>query len=257
VPRAVLAVLIAGLFATGPAAANLRAPGRVPHVPSSALYPPPAEVEVRGETLAFRCAGRRCEVAATYRVHAAAEAELAFEFVLPVDAGITVRVAGRPVAAESTEAAPLGDLDRRLDLSVAEREGGPKLYRARFTGRLAAGESEIAVAYTQPLGAHERDYGYFKDGRWVDVLQYELWPLKEWKRAPDLRIELLVAMRREAPGWWTRNFGTARSIKCLGGDGPLKDARLEQVGGALEYRATLGPAFPDRLLCHLADEDLL
>ena len=118
----------------------------------------------------------------------------------------------------------------------------------------------MTVRYSQPLGAVEIDYGYFKkQGRMVQRFRYELWPLREWKRSPGFRVRLSVAIERPSPGWWKRRFGNPRSVTCLTSDAsaPVPAGRLEQRGGQLWYEAELGPSIPDRITCFIGDEDLM
>ena len=61
----------------------------------------------------------------------------------------------------------------------------PRLFRAGFQSSLIEGSNTVTVRYSQPLGAEEVDFGYFrKQGRKVQRFRYELWPLREWKRSP-------------------------------------------------------------------------
>lgn len=258
-----LLFLLASLGST-PARANLRAPGSVPHAPSSALYAPAGGLTVTGEELTFDCS-ERCAVTAAYAVSAAKEGRLAFEFILPVKEQVAVRAGPAGAAVKVGPAEPLGEREAKgLAAASARSFRGDcaPLYRARFEATLAAGANRIVVTYSQPLGAYERDYGYFKKGRWVRTFQYEVWPLKEWMLARGFTARLIVTMPRPAPGWWKRTFGTVRSIACraLKDDTstPLVGARLTQKGGTLEYRADLpAAALPDRLVCNLGDEDLI
>jgi hypothetical protein len=259
-----LLVVVLITLASGPAAANLRAPGFVPHSPSSALYAPAGGLTVTGEELSFDCT-ERCAVTAAYAVTAAKEGRLAFEFILPVKEQVAVRVGPAGAAVKVGPAEPLNQREAKaMDAANARsfRSDRTPLYRARFEATLVAGANRIVVTYSQPLGAYERDYGYFKKGRWVQTFQYEVWPLKEWALAPGFTASLTVTMPRPAPGWWKRTFGKVRSIACrsLKGDTstPLVGARVTQRGRTLEYRANLAAAgLPDRLACSLGDEDLI
>jgi hypothetical protein len=259
-----IVVIAAALLAPALAAANLRAPGHVPHSPSSALRAPAGGLTVAGEELTCACA-ERCAVTAVYAVTAAKEARLAFEFILPVKEQVAVRVGRAGAVVRVGPAEPLNEREAAgLAAAGARSFRGDRvpLYRARFEATLAAGANRIVVTYDQPLGAFERDHGYFKKGRWVQTFQYEVWPLKEWKLAPGFTAKVTVTMPRPAPGWWKRTFGKVRSIACHGHaggkDAPLAGARLTQRGRTLEYRADLGAAtLPDRLVCNLGDEDLI
>lgn len=263
VPVSVLAALGVALAGV-PAEANLRAPRVIPAAPSSALTinGQVAALRVLGETLRFECGATECGVVARYRVRSADAGRYAFEFLLPVDEKVRVRVlAGDPaepvVAVAVSPLPPPAERRARVD-EVTQ-------YAARFEAGLPAGESAIEVSYRQPLAATERDYGYFKkNGRFVQHFDYLLGPLKEWTLEDGFAIDVTVTMEREAPGWWKRTFGTVTSLTCRDAaapwDGPAldRDALREQRGAALHLAFTLrGRAFPDRLRCTLGDEDLL
>jgi hypothetical protein len=258
-------LLLLVLLTPSLAAANLRAPGYVPHAPSSALYAPPAGgLTVTGEELTLDCK-ERCAVTATYAVTAAKEGRLAFEFILPVKEQVAVRVGPTGTAVKVGPAEPLSEREAKAMREArtgAVRNDRVHLYRARFEATLAAGATRIVVTYSQPLGAYERDHGYFKKGRWVQTFQYEVWPLKEWTLAPGFTAKLTVTMPRPAPSWWKRTFGKVRSIACRGLTpaqwSPLPGGRLTQRGATLEYRADLGArSLPDQLVCSMGDEDLI
>ena len=254
-PGAVLA--LAALQAL-PAAANLRAPVVVPASPSFALATAGAGLTVERERLRFACGAASCEVTAEYEVTAAAAVTVGLSFVLPVDGPVTARTNARADAVTVAPAAPLSAEERK----AAGRAGrnAPPLFRALFESTLEAGRNTLAVAYRQPLGAEETDYGYWKKtGRMVQSFGYEVWPLAEWPRSPAFRLSLAVSLERPAPGLLSRWFGSPRSIACLTSDpsAPVPPFRREQRGGELWYEAELGPSLPDRITCFLADEDLL
>jgi len=242
----------------------------VPKPPSSALLPAGDKLAVAREELRLTCGPELCRVEATYHLDVSAALEVELEFVLPTPSPITVLVGGAPTPSQAVKAAlpvPAG----------AEPERGPgppwgDTYRARFRVSLAQGAAVLKVSYDQPLSAYETDYGYFKDGRFVHHLDYELWPLKEWRRLPGFRIDLTVSLPREPPGAWARTFGDPFAFRCVGDDRPGKDAQggylpgrrvflpePAQQGGLLVLRARLDRAgdFTDGLTCFFADSDLL
>jgi hypothetical protein len=234
---------------SAPARSNLRAPQILWQPPSGALQGHAAGLTVLGEALRFDCREDRCDVEAVYRIQAERPAEVSLEFILPVSASVQVRVGADEVAAQTEPAEPWPpEATPRPPGLYAEKLA---LYRARFQGRFGAGANRVEVRYVQPLGRHEKDYGYFKKGRWLQFFAYELWPLKEWALSEDFALELSVSMPREASsGEW--RLRKARSIECS-----LSGASVARQGERLVYTARLGRTFPDRLMCYLGDEDLL
>lgn len=251
-----------------PALGNLRAPRRTDFVPSTALYKPASEtVVVQSETLTFNCAKTSCAVTAVYDVKSDAEQVLQFEFILPSKESITAKVGKADAPVVAADAEPLAENELKSDLS--RRESLP-LYRAKFEVKLPAGASKITVNYDQPIGAEERGHGYSSDGHMVKELQYEVWPLNEWKRAPGFTITAWVSMKSKKPGLFRGWFGRQPSIKCEGVTGKnihtpegddLTRAKEQAVpmkaewnGDVLEGGFAWKDGFPDRLVCELDDE---
>lgn len=249
---------LVALGAGFPASANLRAPVVIPEFPSSALAAPAAPLVVEGERLTFLCGADSCLVTAQYDVGSAAASRVQLDFVLPAEVPVTATTNSDRDSVQVVPAAPLRPEEARsLPLD------GPRtsrLFRARFQSALKEGPNTVTVRYSQRLGAREVDYGYLKkEGRMVQRMSYELWPLREWKRSAAFRVKLSVAVERPAPGWWKRRFGNPRSVTCMTSDpaAPVPAGRLEQRGGRLWYEAEIGPSIPDRITCFTADEDLM
>ncbi len=252
-----------------PASANMRAPKVRPEPPSSALRRAGGGLVALGERLALDCTVDECRVEAAYRVRAPGAAAYAFEFILPARAAVTVQAAGETPAVELIPAEP--DAMRAPPLTseygIALRPRPGTLYAARFTARLPAGESTIVVRYAQRTTAWEAKYGYFSKSRFLHALQYELWPLAEWALASDFALDLDVRLARPAPGLWTRWFGTPLALGCsvygaaaTAADGQAARrsvASARQEGERLVLTARLAAPVPDRLMCHIGDQDLL
>lgn len=253
-------LLIATLLLPASVEANLRAPVEVHRSPSSSLYRPGQALVVKREDLRFNCGRQTCAVEAVYHVQAPAAGKIPLEFICPGKNTLTVRAGTGKLAPARVTSVALPAAERK---KIEAGMGGfirnrPNLHKARFVAALKAGANRIQISYTQKLSALERDYGYFKKGRYIHRLQYELWPLKGWKLAPDFRLDLQVKLLRKAPSWWTRTFGTVKSMSC-GKQGKGKEIKLRprQQGAYLVLAARLGKAFPDRLTCRFGDKDLL
>ncbi len=250
---------IAGFLATmGEARANLRAPRTEAQMPSSAVGPPKSDLQTRvlHEDLTFRCQHKTCRVTATYLVEADRFAAVALDFILPVDARVSARVdqARVPVSLTRADVAGVAIAERlrlRDHYMVHDPYPMPPSYQATASVELRAGPNQITFEYEQPLGAYERDYGYFHNGRMVLQCFYVLWPLREWARARDFAIDLRFEVDRPPPSWWKRTFGHPLNVSC----DRLRGQRA-QVGGQLIYTAKIGDPFPDYLDCEIGDDDL-
>jgi hypothetical protein len=266
-PRSIEAlVLLAGALLARPAEANLRAPVVDPHAPSGALRADAPELQASREILRFTCDAQLCAVTATYLVRSARAMSVGLEFILPTSGQVRASIGGQATPVEIVDAAPLSAGDRQaLDWLFVESnrwdvfwyEKKPTLYRARFRGTVPAGESPIRVEYVQPLARKEIRWGYLTRSRFAQRFEYELWPLKEWSRAPDFRIDLQIALVRPPPSWWSRTFGHPRMVGCRWPADAKERSRWEQRGELLVYERTLGDPFPDRMMCVVGDDDLL
>ena len=254
--RRSLAAALAVLAAL-PAAANLRAPRRVPESPSTALAARAEGLVVERERLTFLCGAEACDVTAEYDLSAPAAERVRLEMVLPGPGAVTARTNGDEGPVRVVPAEPLKPEELR-GLPEAG-PGEPTLHRAAFEAPLRAGPNTIVVRYVQPLGGEEVGHSSRRAGRFVQRFRYELWPLREWTRKDGFRIRLAIGVQRPAPGVWQRWFGHPRSVACLTSDpaAPALEGRLEQKGDRLWLEAELGPAFPDRITCYVGDDDLM
>lgn len=254
--RRSLAAALAVLAAL-PAAANLRAPRRVPEAPSTALAASAVGLVVERERLTFLCGAEACDVTAEYDVSAPAAERVRLEMVLPGPGAVTARTNGEEGTVQVVPAEPLRAEELR-GLPEAG-PGEPALHRAAFEAPLRAGSNTVAVRYVQPLGGEEVGHSSLRAGRFVQRFRYELWPLREWTRKDGFRIRLAIGVERPAPSLWQRWFGHPRSVACLTSDpaAPAVEGRLEQRGTHLWLEAELGPSFPDRITCYVGDEDLM
>lgn len=254
--RRALAAALALLVAL-PAAANLRAPRRIPESPSTALAAPDRELVVERERLTFLCGAEACDVTAEYDVTAGAPGRVRLEMVLPVPGDVTARTNGAAGAVSVVPARPFRAEELRGLPEPGPEE--PPLHRAAFDGGLREGANTITVRYRQPLGGEEVGHSSRRAGRFVQRFRYELWPLREWTRGSGFRIRLAIGVERPAPGLWQRWFGHPRSVSCLTSDpaAPSVEGRLEQRGTHLWLEAELGPSFPDRITCYVGDDDLM
>ncbi len=264
-----LALLVLSL----PASANFRAPRETHESPSSALYAPTPKPIVREERLEIGCEGEGCRIEAVYRVESAVPRRVTLEFIVPDGVTIEARV-GASTASVAARAFDPGDARERDARRGLFHEPLEALHKASFEASLEAGITEITVRYAQPVSSQERGQGYFHAGSPVGLVQYELWPLKEWTLADDFALHARVRMRRDPPGLWARLFGTTSSLACSvstfedcgfeAESGPELLCKQEaplpgpvQRDGHLVVETRLGRDLPDRLTCELGDEGLL
>lgn len=199
--RTSLALLLAGMLCA-PVSANLRAPVIEQYRASSALAPHVQGLLVErehltiqlgkpysGDLLAMERKPHKAWIEARYQVRAQEGFEGRFDFVMALPAETTeVTINGQPVSA-----AEVKPEERRVEEGRHKGEPlPPAAALVRFNGSLQTGTNEIRVRYSQPLGRHELDYGYFKTSRWASMVAYELWPLREWQRAPDFSLQIEV-----------------------------------------------------------------
>ena len=255
-------MLLAGVAVaiSSKANANVRAPLVEAQSPSSAVRALSAAtaLQVLGETLAFRCGERDCDVDARYRVLASASTTAELAFILPSPTPIAVRVGSATSTVAVTPAPPeLLRTDNSISFETQHLNlNKTPIFQARFPATFVAGENTIVVTYRQPLGRREYDHGYFSKGRWVQFFRYELWPLSEWTHAPGFRIDVTTTIRRPPPSWWKRTFSKVHSVGCHT-DEHTGLAQLKQKGDDLLLALQLSDPLPQRLWCEIGDEDLV
>ncbi len=247
--------------------ANLRAPRVIPQAASSALYEAQG-LTVLGETLELACSLQSCRVRANYRVQSDSARELAFTFVLPDGVPVDARVQGVPAVVTVAPRVATQTMERwtvAMDWWYRESD---QFHEASFSGHVGTGVNQIEVLYDQPLAAIEGDYGYWKKGRFVFVMRYDLWPLKQWKLAPDFTLEVRARFAPEVPAeWWQRIFSKRQEMRCKS---VIKKQQADPTSQELEAKpyvleetgelqaATYGASdLPDRLLCRMGDADLV
>lgn len=258
--RVCLATLVL-VAAAADARANLRAPKRTDHQPSSALLGLDPSFVVRGERLSFACEPASCQVTARYAIDAAQAAQATLQFLLPTQPS-GGKVIVRADSATTEAAVRPAELAPAQRARLSHLRAGEPLFAASFPVAFSAGRNEIAIDYRQPLGAQEQGHGYFTDGAMLRRWDYELWPVSEWKRAADFAIEVSVTVPRKPPSLWQRWFGTVESVACDsfggGGETARKGASAKQVEQRLEYQTRFqGESLPERLRCAWGDEDQL
>ena len=243
------------VFAVG-AAANSKAPLFVPWIPSTAPRAVSQDVVAEHESLTFRCDEVRCQVKAAYRVRAGSAQQVELRFVLPVKAPVTARfgTANGTVTVGGAPIARAEEVVEKIPLNYPIRLRLP-FYEASVQGPLSTGVNEISFEYVQPLGGQGRS-----ETSMTRFFHYGMWPLREWKRAKDFSFDFTATLKRPAPSWWQRWFGTVREMDCAFGDRvtfkpPRLPLRRTQRGDSLWLQArTPLPVIPETISCFIGDD---
>lgn len=241
--------------------ANLRAPIESQPEPSQALKQVSPDLVVEYENLFFDLGTpysgdawtvqdqkRLAKVEAHYVVQSPREAVYTFEFIMPQPNSAEVSINTEVVVAQTPERLPRDE----------KKQDQIDLWKVTFTGKLQQGQNTIRVSYLQPLGMSEVDYGYFKSSKWKSFVDYELWPLKEWKLGPDFRINIETTVNDDTfviKRWFT----SRHNVKALAvvpevtpdysywNEFEIGGGQIKRGDGKIKQRLVLGPKFPDRL----------
>ncbi len=247
-------------FSINPAWANLRAPKTIPWMPSSAPSAPLGQVDLKvsSEALHFLCGPDQCSVSATYQIQASEQVRVELRFLLPVEKEVNAHVGSSAASLRIHSAEEqVTALAKRIDFGYAKEK--PPLYQAIVKLDLNKGSNEVTFEYNQPLGAMEHGHGYISEGRMLSEFTYVLWPLREWQRSQEFKIDVSVTTDRPRRSLWKFLFGKKKEIGCLlegQGQKPLKGVRQQQNQKYI-YQAQIISEIPDTLHCYLGDEDLV
>lgn len=285
-PASLLAIVSLAIFPLVDLPANLRGPLTRFYPPIR--HPPVAAVglTVLSEQLLLHCEKpgslrETCLITARYNVEAREQSSLTFDFIMSgSDIQIAAFINGREASAQRVkperraEDGPIvPDYDKlrreRTDSGFDRSDNPFRTFASRFRGTLRAGKNEIAVRYNRPFSYYETDYAgcypFFspESGRFVHFIDYELWPLREWTRAPDFHLDIRFSIPHKKPSWWAGLFSERKVLVCRGSDREnqgrtvaLQGSTLQQNADRLEYRVSVGSDFPDRLSCATGDEDI-
>jgi hypothetical protein len=216
--------LFAALFAFHADAAESERSRLLP--PTSHLLAADPGLVLVSERLSLSCDELQCKVDATAIVNAPAAMNIDLSFLAPKGVRIVSMVNGMPElprverlsapvsegGASATSESPdlrssVGQAAYRALLwsprVLGEFVEANDLLIATFTARLQAGENRISLAYSQPLAWFLTSSG----SRRVSILQYELWPILQWKRDPAFALQMQFRLVRPVPGWWQGHFG--------------------------------------------------
>lgn len=248
--------------------ANLRPPKIIHHPPSSTLYRLSADPIVVREEMNVECDQHICDVVAKYIIDVENRFSAEVDFMIPGEIDVSVKV-GQNSAPVRKKSVPYGKDPREKDAGKDPFFGifNP-LFRASFPLSLEQGQHEILIQYRQPLSQKEFGYGYFSEGYFVGTFQYELWPIKEWKIAPDFALNLFVALKSNSLSWWEQlvddisvrcSVTTFTPCKNTGGSTSeicrtVENLHASEDLGLLVVKTQMHIPLPDRLSCDIGLE---
>ncbi|WP_036097755.1 hypothetical protein [Leptospira noguchii] len=237
---------------TLPIESNSRAPKKIHAAPGSILYAHSKNVKLLGEKLEIACE-YRCSIRANYKINSIQKGSYLFAFVLPASANLEIFQGQKIISVKSKP-----DLSRKeFSDSMRVQYNGNKSYGlphvAEFSLNLEEGIQEIEIRYQMRPGQNETGFGYFSfgDSDFWGVVEYDLWPAKEWVSENfQLTFEMSVPEEREF-----FILGRRRKLACFGlqknGYETKNLGSLESFyhSGKKVLRYQFGSKFPDILRC--------
>ena len=153
----------------------------------------------------------------------------------------------------SPEASWRESLPGQVERMVKEAAG--RMYVVQFSASLQSENNTVRVTYQQPLSLREYDWGRFRNGRFLQSLDYELSPLKGWKLADDFQIR--VELTAPTSGLLRKLRGRSKTLALYGSDGKKLHGTLRREGGRQSLGLVLGRDFPARLETCVGDKDII
>lgn len=240
--------------------ANLRAPTWEDRGASQALKPANEDLVVEYENLTFDLGSpysgslwdvqkqsKSAFIEAEYAVQSPREFTYTFEFIMPEPNTASISVNADEIVA-----------DAPIQLPRDEKKSNEfDLWKVVFTAKLLQGRNIIRINYHQPLSRKETLHGYFTTSKWQSFVDYELWPLREWKLAPDFKINIFSSIDDDTH-FLKRLFTSRHTVKALAiriekwspahwPELEISGSEIERKNKKIKLRLVLGPDFPDRL----------
>lgn len=135
------------------------------------------------------------------------------------------------------------------------KEAAGRMYVAQFSASLQSENNTVRVTYQQPLSLREYDWGRFRNGRFLQSIEYELSPLKGWKLADDFQIR--VELTAPTSGLFRKLRGRSKTLALYGSDGKKLEGTLRRESGRQSIGLVLGRDFPARLEASVGDKDII
>ncbi|AVQ12234.1 Uncharacterized protein XB16_1906 [Leptospira santarosai] len=234
-----------------PLQSNSRAPKSVTAAPGSALLSKSKNVRLEAEELSIFC-DDECSIKAKYRIHSLKKGYYLFSFVLPASATLEILHDRKRISVVSKAKNSLKELSRSMRIQKWEYGGAPfdGPHVGEFQLELSVGIQEVQISYSMYPGQDETGFGYlsFGDSDFWGVIEYDLWPAKEWGSENfQLTFEMSVPEERSL-----FLFGR-RTVRCFdpkdshGKNLKPSEEKFKDGNRILTYR--FGFQFPDVLRC--------
>lgn len=246
--------------------ANMRAPQHYIYPPSSVLYHSSKNLVVNTESLHINCANKNCAVKVKYEVEAKKTAPYKFSFILPAKVVIKVYKKDTWTRAKTSAMKPRNKKEEAFRHASFNRSR-TRLHQASFNMKLKQGKNNIQIQYSQPMSGFEGAYGYFRKSRYFHQFRYEIWPLKQWRRSRDFKLNVSVKIRKVRSLWksvrgrgfravcYALEYTPCHNRMCTR---PGKTrARFNQTQGYLVSQFSFRGKLPDVLICQSGDRDLV
>ncbi|EMY76273.1 hypothetical protein LEP1GSC060_1469 [Leptospira weilii serovar Ranarum str. ICFT] len=239
---------------------NSRAPRAVNAAPGSVLFSKSKEVRLEEEKLFIHCENL-CSIKAVYRIHSEQKGRYLFYFVLPASATLEILHNRNGISSVSKAEKSIKELSpylKELADSMKEQKKYPehKVYDtphvAEFQLNLEKGIQEVEIGYVMRPGQNETGFGYlsFGDPDFWGVIEYDLWPAKEWiSKNFRLTFEMSLPENRRFFFWGRRNLTCFDLGK---NDYKTKELNPEHSSARSDkrvFRFQFGSEFPDILRC--------
>ncbi|EMK13145.1 hypothetical protein [Leptospira kirschneri] len=237
---------------TLPVKSNSRAPKAVDALPGSILYAYSKNVKLLGEKLEITCENR-CLIRANYKINSIQKGGYLFAFVLPASADLKIFQGQKVISVKSKPDLSRKELSdfRTVQYNGSKSYGLPHV--AEFLLNLEEGIQEIEIRYQMRPGQNETGFGYFSfgDSDFWGVVEYDLWPAKEWVSENfQLTFEMSISEEQKFFIW-----GKRRKLACFGlqkNGYEMKNLGPQESfyhSGKKVLRYQFGSNFPDILRC--------
>ncbi|WP_032930535.1 hypothetical protein [Leptospira santarosai] len=208
--QSILIIVTAVVF---PLQSNSRAPKAVSAAPGSVLFSDSKNVRLVEETLRIFCEDR-CSILANYKIESIQKGRFLFTFVLPASAALKVFQGQKVISVASKPDLSIQRL--AASMKVQKQYSGFKNYDFPHVGEfqldLEKGIQEIEIRYSMRPGQDETGFGYFSfgDSDFWGVVEYDLWPAKEWI-SENFRLTFEMSVP-ENPSFF---LGGKREVTCF------------------------------------------
>lgn len=158
-----------------------------------------------------------CKVLAIYKIKSEKRNAASFDFITPSVNDFLVKI-NNEKKSTIVKAKKL----QKTGVRFGKMKKNHYLYTVKFNSVIKKGISSIEVTYLQPISIYENDYGYFTSSKWSSYVEYQYWPIKEWKRDNNFTSEILVSVPYD---WGFFDYINGADIEIL-----VKGKNKEKLG---------------------------